>query len=178
MLGIAVLLISNFLFRRFVHHPKRYIMKTKNALLILGLLLASIFQIEVQAQTTKPLVLNRSGTRYYAGFTYASTVLSNGTTVIVGSKVMDERHSQELGFVTFNRSDGSLIRELLVGEGNLGGSKIKGVLAEPGTNNVYVIGSTILQTGKYKSQIESIVIKCGRISNLMQSIKNLNSYNC
>ncbi len=143
-------------------------MKTNITYLLLGLLLAS--SALLPAQTTEPLALARAGVRENGAAISGSTVLSNGTTVIVGDKSMSNSHSK-YGFVTFTRSDGSLIKEVLIGEGNPGASEIEGIIAEPGTDNVYVVGHTIIQTGRFKSREkfnnDGLVVKFDRQGNVL-----------
>ena len=113
------------------------------------MLLASLFQI--QAQTTQPLALKRAGARHDGASVLHSATLSNGTTVIGGMKSMVDK-SWSYGFLTYTKPDGSLLKEILVGEGARGASQIRRIIVEPGTDNVYALGGTNLWEGDFASQ--------------------------
>ena len=120
----------------------------KTSLLILFCLLCAGFSF---AQTTKPLALSRAGARHDGAATYDSAVLSNGTTVIVGFKSMVNK-SWQYGFIALMKPDGTLIKEILLGEGARGASSLRKVIVEPETDNIYVLGSTNLWEGEFGSR--------------------------
>jgi hypothetical protein len=97
----------------------------------------------------KPTAMQKAGTHYTEGYPSNAAVLSDGTTVIVGKK--RSNYSWDWGFVAWINPDGTLKHEFFLDEKTEGMAELNYIAVEPGTDNIYVAGYTMLWSGRFGS---------------------------